>query len=344
MEWERVPRYDGERVEEDLLDLARGVLLRVEDRREQVLDDGSVSPVLRELREQLLPAALRLLLLDALDEHLPANGRKLGEQLLGGDRPVPELQRLHLAELGHRLAVGADAGQDRVLRDGVAQAVVPAGHDEARGEALDVPLPRRREGLVEVVDGEDDLPLRGGEAAEVAEVRVAAGLDAEARDGRGREVGGHGERRAPVEREGRLRHAPVAEGKEIGHPPLLGFEDEVDRVGAALRRRPCGVGFARARLPQLLAERVGLVPAHPPCRAAARAGAGLDLVDPSLRFRRHDPLLPEDRSQCVVRPGDRLRSSKSMRSSRLLELHPAPREFAVRIPVASRGPPLAGKR
>jgi hypothetical protein len=32
------------------------------------------------------------------------------------------------------------------------------GDDEARGQPLDVPLPRRRESFVEVVDREDDLP------------------------------------------------------------------------------------------------------------------------------------------------------------------------------------------
>ena len=75
------------------------------------------------------------------------------------------------------------------------EAVVAAGDDEARREALEVPLPGRREGLVEVVDGEDDVALRGGEAAEVAQVGVAAALEADAGGRGGREVRRHGERR-----------------------------------------------------------------------------------------------------------------------------------------------------
>lgn len=139
--------------------------------------------------------------------------------------------------------------------------------------------------------GEDHLPLRGGESAEIAQVGVAAALDADARDRRGGQVGGHGERRAPVEGEGRLRHAPVAERKQIGQPPLFGFQNQIDRIGAALRHLPGGVGAPRAGFPQLLAEGVGLIPGERlrGCRALLGSDR-LRLVHSSLSFRGHDVL------------------------------------------------------
>ena len=49
------------------------------------------------------------------------------------------------------------------------EAAVAGGDDEARREAQDVPLPRPRERLVEVVDVEDEVAFRRGEQAEVAD-------------------------------------------------------------------------------------------------------------------------------------------------------------------------------
>jgi len=88
---------------------------------------------------------------------------------------VSQLQRLHLAELSHRLAVGADAGHDYIFRSAIAQTVVAAGNDETHDKALDVTVPRSGESLVKIVDGEVDLPLRGGESTKIA--RVPAALD-----------------------------------------------------------------------------------------------------------------------------------------------------------------------
>ena len=61
-------------------------------------------------------------------------------------------------------------------------AVVAAGDGEAGGEPLHVPLPGPGQRFVQIVDGEDDPPLRGGEAAEVAEVCVPAALHIDASD------------------------------------------------------------------------------------------------------------------------------------------------------------------
>ena len=59
-----------------------------------------------------------------------------------------------------------------------AKAVVARGDQHAHGQALDVPLPRARERLVEVVEVEHQPPLGRGEHAEVRQVRVPAALHA----------------------------------------------------------------------------------------------------------------------------------------------------------------------
>jgi hypothetical protein len=54
------------------------------------------------------------------------------------------------------------------------EAARPSGDLEAGDQALDVPLPRARQRLVEVVEVEDQVAVGRGEAAEVREVRIAA--------------------------------------------------------------------------------------------------------------------------------------------------------------------------
>ena len=48
------------------------------------------------------------------------------------------------------------------------------GSDDAGRQPFDVPLPRGRQRFVEIVDVEEDIALRGREAAEIHEVSVAA--------------------------------------------------------------------------------------------------------------------------------------------------------------------------
>ena len=50
--------------------------------------------------------------------------------------------------------------------------------DNAGRESLNVPLPRRRQCFIEIVDVEEDVALRRGETAEVHQVSVAARLNA----------------------------------------------------------------------------------------------------------------------------------------------------------------------
>ena len=51
---------------------------------------------------------------------------------------------------------------------------------------MHVPLPRSGQGLVEVVEIEEELPRRRGEYTQVAQVRVAGELHVQSSDGQGR--------------------------------------------------------------------------------------------------------------------------------------------------------------
>ena len=159
-----------------------------------------------------------------------------------------------LAELGHVLAVRPDTGEDRVLGGGFTEPVVATCDHDARRKTLEVPLPGCREGFVEIVDGENESPLGSGEASEVDQVGISAALHANASGRSARQIIRHGERRAPVEGEGRLHHAPVAKGNEIGESPRIGLQHQADGLRPVVRRLPCGVRIARTLVPQCLAH------------------------------------------------------------------------------------------
>ncbi len=100
-------------------------------------------------------------------------------QRLDIDAGVPHFQHGHRAEFRHVLAVRSHATQHGIAGVVFAEAIVAAGQDKARGQALQIPLPRGRQRLVQVVDVEDDAPFGSGECAEIHQVTVTAGLHAD---------------------------------------------------------------------------------------------------------------------------------------------------------------------
>src|SRR5262249_5418173 len=134
---------------------------------------------------------------------------------------IPHVQDPHLAEFGHALAIRSNAGEHRIPRAVFAKAVVATGDNKACGQALYVPLPGGWQGFVKIVDIEDFPSLRRGEHAEVQQMSVAAGLYAEPGSRRARQVRGHIQRRASIERKRRLHHASVANGDELGNTSLV---------------------------------------------------------------------------------------------------------------------------
>src|SRR6202012_2127637 len=69
------------------------------------------------------------------------------EQFMDLKTGVPELEDRHLAVFDHVAAIGRDAGQHRLLRRILVEAIVAAGDDETRRQSLEIPFPRRGQGL-----------------------------------------------------------------------------------------------------------------------------------------------------------------------------------------------------
>ena len=135
-----------------------------------------------------LSRRLRILLADL--------GTQLRHQLLDLEAGVPDLEVAHPGELRHPRAVRGNGLEHDALLLRDREAAVARGDQHADREALDVPLPRARQRLVEVVDVEDEPSLGRRVEAEVREVRVAAALHDEAGPRSGGEVGRHDQRRA----------------------------------------------------------------------------------------------------------------------------------------------------
>ena len=112
------------------------------------------------------------------------------------------------------------------------EAVVARGDQDARGEPLDVPLPRAGQRLVEVVDVEHQAPLGRGEHAEVGQVRVPAALHPQAGARRRGEIVRHDLRGAAVEGERRDEHPPVADRDELRDPRLRLALEQLNRIRA----------------------------------------------------------------------------------------------------------------
>ena len=154
-----------------------------------------------------------------------------------------------------RVAVRRGHHFDRFGAAPTAQLELARCQVDARREPLDVPLPRRAERFVEVVDVEQQPPLGAREAAEVGRVTVTAGLHVNPGDRRARQVHRHERGRAAKERERRLPHAPVADRQQLRQPATIRLREDVDRIAAIRRCLPLGVRRARNLVAQRLARR-----------------------------------------------------------------------------------------
>ena len=212
---------------------------------------------------------------------------------------VPDGERGGLAEVEHRLAVRADAGLGGGQARRLADPRVAARDDRARREALDVPLPRAGQRLVEVGDVEDEVALGGGEHAEVRHVGVPAGLHHDPGRRRGRQVVGHHDGRAPEERERRREHPLPAQRDELGHPPAVlrprgappgrpgprrGVHAAwLERGTSARRSRPAarrGADARAARRPRRVSDVDVISPTVPAAAQRAPPGAGAGVPAP----------------------------------------------------------------
>ena len=151
---------------------------------------------------------------------------------------VPDVQVAHLGELEHGLAVRLHGRHHDVLPLDLVEPEVPPGDLHRCGEALQVPLDGAGQGLVEVVQTEDERALGCVEDAEVQQVRITAQLGAQSCGRRRRQVGGHDARAATEEGEGRHQHPAVADRHQLGGPSSgLALEDG-DGILAGRQRVP----------------------------------------------------------------------------------------------------------
>jgi hypothetical protein len=129
--------------------------------------------------------------------------------------------------------------------------------------------------LVEIIDVENQLTLRGIEQSEVAQVCIAAQLSVDPGVGPARQVIGHDQRAPPVERKRRPDHPPVPNRHQFRHPgrslTLQEFDGiraiVGDQIGVRLKRR-CESCVLAGLCPSLSAR----VRHWPP--RAARTGRG----------------------------------------------------------------------
>ena len=145
---------------------------------------------------------------------LPVFGtRNFIEQFLKIDPLIPDVERRHPRELAQVLAVGAN-GVFTMAPFGARGA---ARDFDTHDQALEVPFPRSRQRLVEIVDIEDQYAFGRGEAAKVREMAITARLNRDPRDTRIREIPRLNDRRTAEKSE--RRH---------GHPLILNREQTPD--------------------------------------------------------------------------------------------------------------------
>ena len=189
---------------------------------------------------------------------------------VGIDAPAPRVERGCRCQAGQQVPVTRHHAQDGGAADLVGHALRPGRHREAGPQALEIPLPRARQGLVEVIDVEDQPAFRGGEPAEVHQVPITAKLHREPSARRRSQIGGHARRRSTEEAELRLCHPPVADRQELGHPALPLRHQHVHRIGPIRRRLPIAVSVPRTSLRSARTgrdavgaiDRSGLAPQH----------------------------------------------------------------------------------
>ncbi len=233
--------------------------VRFPDDQRLVLDDMML--IVDELRlllqhlQVVLPARLR---------HDPLRAiarlrRECGQDALFVDGRVPDVEVRHPRIVAHVLAVTRYRRACRILARRLVAAEKARGHESAGGQAFQVPFPRSGQRLVEIVDRKNEVALRRCEHAEIADVRIPAGLDGHARYRRVRQVARHDGGRAAQKRKRADKHPRMADGHQkrpdASSPALRGWlpdladrtQDDIPRAARAAPSRawPCPRPCAR---------------------------------------------------------------------------------------------------
>ena len=197
-----------------------------------------LAPRLRERLGEQDPALLAELAAEAADE------------LARVDALVPDVEVAHLGKAAHRLAILAHA-RGHELPPGDPRASPTSRPAISTLAAIRLTSHSHGPGSVssKSFGPKISLPVGSREAAEVRDVRVAAGLHDDAGVRRRREIGRHHRRGTAVERERRDEHPPVADRHELLQPRgRLGLQHR-DRIRpvAAGAQSPCAARGTAAR-------------------------------------------------------------------------------------------------
>ena len=142
--------------------------------------------------------------------------------------------------------------------DGVAAARLalardPPGQHQARRQPLNVPFPWPGHRFVKVVEIEDEMPIGGGEGAEVSHMGVAAHLHGEARGGPFRQVLRHERGGPPQETERRSGHASHLDRDQLAQPMFVDLLEHLQGIGTIVSRLPFALVDAPENRPQAAA-------------------------------------------------------------------------------------------
>ena len=172
--------------------------------------------------------------------------RGRGEDLSLVDQVVPDFQKSHLGIAADSPDIGFDYRAGRLLGVSPVAADKESGNRGARGQPLDVPLPRPRENLVEIVDCENEVALGRREQAEIHQMHVAAGHHLEISARRVCQIARHDCGASPQESERRGQHTCHPHRHQLLNAgSILRLKDR-NRIGSAARATEFRMGRAGA--------------------------------------------------------------------------------------------------
>ncbi|GAB1839392.1 hypothetical protein MyNCGM152_01330 [Achromobacter xylosoxidans] len=224
---------------------------RMEHRRRRVADAPQAVVLVRHLAQHAFVGAAGGLLHCLGDQPAALGRRGVLQHAFEGEAVVPDVQRAVLRVFVHPRLVLGRSRHDDVGAVAAAIAHVRRRHRQAGRQALDVPFPWARGGLVEVVQVEQQLPFGRGEAAEIEQMRIAAKRNRDAGMRRARQVVRLQDGGAAKEGEGGGRHAPVAQ-----------WDQGLDAAVAVAAQQPdrIAVDVADGRVRRTLDVLPGLLP------------------------------------------------------------------------------------
>ena len=201
----------------------------------------------------------------------------------------------HLGKLAHQAGIARHACLHGIARRALlVSGRAPRQHQRSR-HALQVPLERRRNRLIEIVDVEQQPSVRRGIGAQVAHMRVAANLRHNVRPRQRRQVRRHDRNRAAKIGKRRLRHQLILQPDQRRHAALHRVLQQFQRRCPALLRLQIVMRMPACQLALRAAQPAPLFHAHPvhsaqPTRSAPAAQSGNGIQRQGLNRLRKTPV------------------------------------------------------